>query len=176
VVYARVAARTGLAYPHSLDSLGRAFRAGPDSAHREALSVRLSRTGLWHNPDFQALDRPDGLCLRLLITRTALPFAAILTLDATPFQVALLGASNIVAGLLVGLLAGVWVDRLRRRPLMIASDLLRALLLLPSRPPRCWMRCGSSSSTSSPSSRARSRSCSMLPISPTCRRWSGGRN
>ncbi len=30
---------------------------------------------------------------------------------------------------LFGLIAGVWVDRLRRRPILIATDLGRALLL-----------------------------------------------
>ncbi|MGH2399936.1 MAG: MFS transporter, partial [bacterium] len=65
-----------------------------------------------------------------LVTRTALPFAAVLMLNATPFQMALLSAADLIAGLLVGLIAGVWVDRVRRRPLMIATDLGRAVLLL----------------------------------------------
>lgn len=65
-----------------------------------------------------------------LVTRTALPFAAVLMLGATPFQMALLSAADLLAGLLVGLVAGVWVDRVRRRPVMIAMDLGRAVLLL----------------------------------------------
>lgn len=65
-----------------------------------------------------------------LVTRTALPFAAVLMLNATPFQMALLSAADLVAGLLVGLIAGVWVDRMRRRPVMIATDLGRAVLLV----------------------------------------------
>jgi MFS family permease len=65
-----------------------------------------------------------------LVTRTALPFAAVLMLNATPFQMALLSAADLVAGLLVGLAAGVWVDRMRRRPVMIATDLGRAVLLV----------------------------------------------
>ena len=55
---------------------------------------------------------------------------AVLLLDATPFQMALLSAADLVAGLLVGLVAGVWVDRMRRRPVMIATDLGRAVLLV----------------------------------------------
>jgi len=65
-----------------------------------------------------------------LVTRTALPFAAVLMLNATPFQMALLSAADLVAGLLVGLIAGVWLDRMRRRPVMIATDLGRAVLLV----------------------------------------------
>jgi MFS family permease len=54
---------------------------------------------------------------------------AILVLNATPAQIAILRAADLVPGFLVGLLAGVWVDRLRRRPVMIAADIGRALLL-----------------------------------------------
>jgi MFS family permease len=64
------------------------------------------------------------------VTREALPYTAILTLGATPVQMGLLGAASAAPLLLFGLLAGVWVDRLRRRPIMIAADLGRALLLL----------------------------------------------
>ena len=64
-----------------------------------------------------------------LVTRTALPFAAILTLGAGPIEIATLRALQLIPGLLVGLFAGAWVDRLRRRPIMIVADLGRAVLL-----------------------------------------------
>jgi len=64
-----------------------------------------------------------------LVTRTALPWAAILTLGARPLQLGLFAALEAAPALAVGALAGVWVDRLRRRPLMIAADLARAALL-----------------------------------------------
>ena len=64
------------------------------------------------------------------VTMLAVPLIAALTLDATPWQMGLLSASGGVPILLVGLFAGVWVDRLRRRPVMIATDLGRAALLL----------------------------------------------
>jgi MFS family permease len=54
---------------------------------------------------------------------------AILVLNATPGQIAILRAADLVPGFLIGLVAGVWVDRLRRRPVMIAADIGRALLL-----------------------------------------------
>lgn len=63
------------------------------------------------------------------ITRTALPFAAILVLGAGPLEISALRGLELVAGLLVGLFAGAWVDRLRRRPIMVGADLGRAILL-----------------------------------------------
>lgn len=53
-----------------------------------------------------------------------------LALSATPVQMGLLVAAQMAPELLVGLLAGAWVDRLRRRPLMIAADVGRALALV----------------------------------------------
>jgi MFS family permease len=63
------------------------------------------------------------------ITRTALPLAAILVLGAGPLEISALRGLELVAGLLIGLVAGAWVDRLRRRPIMIGADLGRAVLL-----------------------------------------------
>lgn len=54
---------------------------------------------------------------------------AILVLNAGPGQIAILQAAVLLPGFLVGLVAGVWVDRLRRRPVMITADVGRALLL-----------------------------------------------
>lgn len=63
------------------------------------------------------------------ITVWALPFAAIFALNAGAAELGLLAAAGTAPSLLFGLPAGVWVDRLRRRPLLIASDIGRALLL-----------------------------------------------
>jgi MFS family permease len=63
------------------------------------------------------------------ITFLALPLTAILLLDATPFQVGLLGTFEFLPFILVGLPAGVWVDRLRRKPILIAGDLGRVIAL-----------------------------------------------
>jgi len=62
--------------------------------------------------------------------RTAIPLLAATTLAATPMQMGVLQAAQTTAFLLVGLPAGVLVDRTRRRPLLIGCDLLRALLLV----------------------------------------------
>src|ERR1043165_9022946 len=64
-----------------------------------------------------------------LVTRVALPFVAIINLNADSVGVALVRSMELVAGLAVGLCAGAWVDRLRRRPVMIWADLGRAALL-----------------------------------------------
>jgi MFS family permease len=63
------------------------------------------------------------------VTRIALPFVAIETLRAGPIEIAVLRSLDLVAALLVGFVAGAWVDRLRRRPVMIWADLGRAVLL-----------------------------------------------
>ena len=63
------------------------------------------------------------------ITGIALPLTAVLVLSATPTQMGILSALSGVSVLVFGLLAGVWVDRLRRRPILITADLGRALLL-----------------------------------------------
>jgi MFS family permease len=63
------------------------------------------------------------------VTRVALPLTAVLLLDATPAQMALLQAVEAIPHLVLGFVAGVWVDRLRRRPVMILADLGRAAAL-----------------------------------------------
>lgn len=85
---------------------------------------------LWRDRTFVALWSASTVSLfGSLITRTALPFAAILVLDAGPLEISVLRSAELIAGLLVGLVAGAWVDRLRRRPLLIWADLGRAVLL-----------------------------------------------
>src|SRR5947209_8470920 len=59
-------------------------------------------------------------------------------LDASPLQMGILNGTGAAAVLLFGLFAGAWVDRLRRRPLMIAADLGRAALLT-SIPVAAWL-------------------------------------
>ena len=86
---------------------------------------------IWRNPSFVRLFSAATVSLfGSLITRTALPFAAIITLDASPLAVGMISVANMLPGFLLGLVVGAWVDRRHRRPLMVAADLLRALLLL----------------------------------------------
>lgn len=64
------------------------------------------------------------------ISVVALPLIAVLLLDASAFEMGLLAAAGTTPFLLFGLLVGVWVDRLPRRPLLIAADIARSGLLL----------------------------------------------
>lgn len=64
------------------------------------------------------------------ITSGALQIVAVLALGATPLQMSVLAALNLAPALLIGLLAGVWTDRVPRRPILLIADLIRALLLL----------------------------------------------
>src|SRR5918997_3318482 len=64
-----------------------------------------------------------------LVTRTALPFTAILLLNASPSAISVLRVAELLPGFLLGLVAGAWVDRLPRKPILIATDLGRALLI-----------------------------------------------
>jgi MFS family permease len=64
------------------------------------------------------------------ITMLALPLIAATTLDVTPFEFGLLGAIEFLPFILLSLPAGVWVDRMRRRPILIVGDLVRAVALL----------------------------------------------
>jgi Na+/melibiose symporter-like transporter len=92
--------------------------------------MRLKLTGLWRNPDFMRLWSGQTISVfGSMIGGTALDFTAILFLGATPVQLGVLNAMKIVPGLLAGLFAGAWVDRLPRRPLLIGADAGRALVL-----------------------------------------------
>jgi len=85
---------------------------------------------LWRNQAFVRLWAAASVSIfGSLITRIALPLLAILTLGAGPIEVAVLRGMDLGATLLVGLVAGAWVDRLRRRPVLIWADLGRAVLL-----------------------------------------------
>ena len=86
--------------------------------------------GLWRHADFLKLWAAQSVSLfGSEITTLALPLTAALALGATPVQMGLLVAAGQAPFLLCSLAAGVWVDRSPRRPLLIAADLGRALLL-----------------------------------------------
>jgi MFS family permease len=85
-------------------------------------------TGLWRNPDFLKLWAGQTVSVFGSLMG-ALQLTAILVLNATPFQISVLAAANVAPALVAGLAAGAWVDRWRRRPVLIGADLGRALLL-----------------------------------------------
>ncbi|MFM9106526.1 MAG: MFS transporter, partial [Chloroflexota bacterium] len=85
---------------------------------------------LWRDRDFLRFWSAATVSIfGSLITRTALPFAAIIALGASPSQVGLLRLAELLPGFIAGLAAGAWLDRRTRRPVMIAADLLRAAAL-----------------------------------------------
>jgi MFS family permease len=87
--------------------------------------------GLWRHPDFVKLWSAQTVSqVGTQFTQLALPLVAIDVVHASAFEVALLTTVEFLPFLLVSLPAGVWVDRLRRRPILIAGDISRALLLV----------------------------------------------
>ena len=85
-------------------------------------------TGLWGQRSFALIWTGQTVSqLGSQVTLVALPLTAILVLDATPLQVGLLTATGFASAALFGLFAGVWVDRVRRRQLLIASQCVLAL-------------------------------------------------
>jgi len=88
-------------------------------------------TGLWRHPDFMKLWIGQTIsAVGSRITREGLPLTALLILSATPAQLGILTALGSLPVLFLSLIAGVWVDRLRRRPILIAADVGRFVLLL----------------------------------------------
>jgi len=93
--------------------------------------LRDSLGGLWRDREFLKFWAASGISdLGSQVTTLALPLIAVLLLGATPWQMGLLSAAGAAPVLVVGLFAGVWVDGLRRRPVMITADVARAALLL----------------------------------------------
>jgi MFS family permease len=92
--------------------------------------VRRPRGPLWHNGDFLLLWGAQSVSqVGSQVTGLALPLAAIFVLHATTFEVAALNVVDVLPFVAFSLPAGVWVDRLRRRPLMVAADWGRAAAL-----------------------------------------------
>jgi MFS family permease len=87
--------------------------------------------GLWRHGDFMRLWTAQTISqFGTQVTLLALPIAAIVVLDASAFEVALLTALEWTPWLLFSLPVGAWVDRVRRRPVLVAADFGRALVLV----------------------------------------------
>ena len=87
-------------------------------------------SGLWRHHDFLTFWAGQTVsALGTQVSLFALPLTAALVLGADAAQMGLLAAAQQLPLLLVGLPAGAWVDRRRKRPLLIAADLGRAALL-----------------------------------------------
>src|SRR3989454_1712155 len=86
---------------------------------------------LWRHSDFMKLWLAQTISVfGDQFTGLAIPLIAALMLQATPGQMGVLTAVERAPFLLIGLFAGVWVDRLPRRPILVAGDFGRAAVLL----------------------------------------------
>jgi MFS family permease len=86
---------------------------------------------LWRHSDFLKLWSAETVSqFGTQFTTLALPLTAVIVLHASVFAVAALNVVAFLPFVLVSLPAGVWVDRLRRRPILVAGDLSRAALLV----------------------------------------------
>jgi MFS family permease len=87
--------------------------------------------GLWRDRDFMPLWTGETVSLfGSQITMLALPLTAAVLLNATPAQLGLLSAAAFAPFLLLSLVAGIWLDGRRKRPVMMAANLGRGALLL----------------------------------------------
>ena len=135
-------------------------------------ATAVATESLWRHADFLKLWAGQTVSeLGSVVTRTAVPLVALLVLGAGPLEMALIVVAASLAVLSSGSSPGAWVDRLRRRPLLIWTDAIRALLLFsipiayaPERPAdRAALR-------RRVRSRAASARCSTPRTRPTSRR------
>lgn len=85
---------------------------------------------LWSHPDFLKLWTGQTISeFGSQVSQLAIPAVAVITLKATPFEVAALETVVFLPFLILSLPAGVWVDRWRRRWVLIGGDFGRAVLL-----------------------------------------------
>ena len=86
---------------------------------------------LWRDRDFARLWLAQSIsAFGARITREGLPILAVTTLAASPGALGILAAAGSSAALVIALTSGGFIDRSRRRPILIGADLLRAIILL----------------------------------------------
>lgn len=100
--------------------------------HKAAMTAHAAtpETSLRAFPDFLKLWGGQGVSLLgSQITEVALPLTAVLVLRANAAQMGVLGVARWLPFLVFTLWVGVWADRVRRLPLLIGVDVLRALTM-----------------------------------------------
>lgn len=98
---------------------------------RVSTPVTETPRSLVHHQDFRRLWAGDTVSqLGMQLVGLAMPVLAVRVLGADEFQMGLLGTFEMLAFLLVGLPAGAWVDRWRKKRVVIVGDLVRGLVLL----------------------------------------------
>lgn len=91
------------------------------ATHRRSLAFHRNFRQLWIGDAFGQFGAQ--------LTGLVLPVYAVTALDATPWQMGALTAAETAAFLVIGLPAGAWVDRMRKRRTLIVADLVRAAAL-----------------------------------------------
>ncbi|NEE47327.1 MFS transporter, partial [Streptomyces sp. SID8455] len=85
---------------------------------------------LWHNRDFLVFWVGEGLSLYgTQIANLALPLTAVLVFEVGPEQLGMLRFAQLVPFLALALVFGVWVDRVRKRPVMLGANIVRMVLI-----------------------------------------------
>jgi MFS family permease len=98
--------------------------------NEERLSAPAAGRNLWRDADFLKFWSGEAISLfGMQVTLLALPLIAVLVFEVGPEQVGLLRALELIPFLLLALPLGVWVDRVRRRPVMILANASRAVLI-----------------------------------------------
>lgn len=102
----------------------------PTATGRWSRSLTSWRGSLAYHHDFRQLWIGDTISqVGTQLSLLALPVLAVRQLGASEFQMGLLAAFETLAFLVIGLPAGAWVDRMRKRRVLIVADLVRALAL-----------------------------------------------
>ncbi|MBA3338640.1 MAG: MFS transporter [Geodermatophilaceae bacterium] len=93
-------------------------------------SPALPQRSLIHHHDFRQLWAAETISqIGTQVTQIALPILAVVTLAATEFEMGVLITLETLAFLVIGLPAGAWVDRWRRKRVLVVNDLVRAVAL-----------------------------------------------
>ncbi|MFC5262851.1 MFS transporter [Kribbella qitaiheensis] len=85
----------------------------------------MSHSSAWRQYDFRLLLIGQTTSqLGAQVSGVAVPLLAVFVLHASPPELGLVTAAGTVAFALIGLSAGAWIDRWRRRPVLIGSELV----------------------------------------------------
>ena len=123
-------ARAEASFPASRASVEDAVEADQDLARKGEPTRTPPNGSLWRDRNFLTFWTGQAFGqFGAQITELAIPVLAVLVLNATEFEVGVLTAANVAAFLVVGLPAGAWIDRMRKRHVMIWADAVRAVAL-----------------------------------------------
>ena len=99
-------------------------------ADRMGSSVRIFHSPIWRQRQFVRFWIGESISMiGSSVTSFALPLVAVITLEVTPSEMGLLRAVGAAPGIIIGLFAGVWVDRVSRKALLISTALIAAALV-----------------------------------------------